>query len=368
MLTGVTFLHWPLLLLLPLAALPWVMLHPRFRRTGAIHAQGALLRGLAGTARTRSWWLSPTLRTAAIAIIVVSLARPVVSNQESRAFTEGVAIELVVDRSGSMLAEDFSIGGKRTDRLTAVKHVASNFIGGGEGLAGRPHDLIGLTMFAGFADTISPLTTDHEYLIEAMRAVPPATDPSEGGTAIGDALSLGIERLRDARESANRDGVDRVKGAALILLTDGENNAGETEPLSAAQLAKTLGIRVYAIGVGTRGMAPMPVHSADGRVIGYQQQPVSIDEELLTQMADATGGKYFRATDTAGLQRIYEAIDALEKSRVEHQVRTFHRDLAVQGFRFAGREVPPLLAVAAALLLLDAIVAATWGRQLGGSV
>ncbi len=365
MLSAISLLQWPFLLLLPLAALPWLGRLRWFRRTVAIHSRGDLLAQAPASLRTGTWWLSPVLRSLAIALVVLSLARPVLTNQESRTFTEGAAIELVVDRSGSMLAEDFTIGRDRTNRLEAVKHVATNFIRGGEGLTGRPHDLVGLTVFARFADSVSPLTTDHDYLVEALDGTRPATEQSESGTAIGDAVALGVERLRDTMQSANRDGHERVKGAALILMTDGENNAGDTDPMSAAELAKTLGIRVYAIGVGTRGYAPFPVHGPGGRIVTYQQQPVTIDEELLTAMADATGGKYFRATDTDGLKKIYEAIDVLEKTRVEQRVNTFHRDLAVQGFGLGGRDVPPLLALAAALVALDALVAATWGRSLG---
>ncbi|MDA0802396.1 MAG: VWA domain-containing protein [Planctomycetota bacterium] len=364
MLSAISFLHWPFLLLLPLAVAPWILRHPRLRRVAAIHSRGDILSSIPPSFRARTWWLSPALRSLAIALVVVSLARPVLTNQDSQVFTEGAAVELVVDRSGSMNAEDFTIDGKRTNRLNAVKRVATNFIKGGEGLDGRASDLVGLTVFARFADSISPLTTDHDFLIEALHGTQVATEASESGTAIGDAVALGVERLRDAMESANRDGQERVKGAALILMTDGENNAGDTDPMSAAELAKTLGVRIYAIGVGTRGYAPFPSRGLNGRTY-YQQQAVTIDEELLTAMAEATGGRYFRATDTDGLAKIYEAIDALERTRIEQSITTFHRDLAVQGFRLGGRAFPAILMLAAACLLLDSAVAATWGRRIG---
>ncbi|MDA1007695.1 MAG: VWA domain-containing protein [Planctomycetota bacterium] len=361
---SISFLAWPFLLLLPVALVPWIHYLRKSSIPAAVHSRGELFSVMPMSWRGRTRWILPLTRSVAIAIVIVALARPAIANQETKTFVEGAAIELVVDRSGSMLAEDFNIGGKRVDRLTAIKHVAGQFIRGGEGLAGRPNDLIGLVLFARFADSATPLTMDHDHLLTILSAMQAAQEQSEQGTAIGDAAALGVERLRDAMESANRDGHERVKSGALILMTDGENNAGDTDPLVAAQLAKTLGVHIYTVGVGTRGTAPFPVHDLRGRVLGYQQQPVTIDEELLTSMAESSGGKYFRATDTASLSRIYQAIDALEKTRVEQRVHILYRDLAVQGFSMAGRDWPPLLVLAAACLVLELLLASTQYRQI----
>jgi len=324
----------------------------------ALRAAGTSGRGFFARAR----WLLPCLRSLAVVFLVVGLARPVKANEQTRIFVEGIAIELVVDRSGSMQALDFSRRNREMDRLDAVKLVASEFIAGGDGLKGRPNDLIGLVTFARFADSLSPPTLDHEYVIDALKQVRPAGAGNEDGTAIGDGVALAVERLRDLDEGRAADPTRRIKSRVVILLTDGENNAGDIDPVVAAEMAKTLGIRLYTIGVGTRGMAPMPVQTPFGRQ--YVNQPVSIDEELLREMAEMTGGEYFRATDERSLRDIYERIDALERTATEERRYLQSTALAVEPFTFNGVTVPPILMGALVLLALELLLAHTRLRML----
>jgi Ca-activated chloride channel family protein len=237
-------------------------------------------------------------RVAGIALLVVALARPQSSSSWQEYESEGIDIVLALDISRSMLARDFS-----PDRLEAAKEVATNFI------LERPRDRIGLVVFSGESFTQSPLTTDRAVLINVMREV--RSGMITDGTAIGLGLANAINRLKDSPS----------KSKVIILLTDGVNNQGAIAPITAAELAKTFGIRVYTIGVGTMGDALVPVQTDMGIVL--QSYPVEIDEEVLTRIADMTGGKYFRATDNQKLEQIYEEIDQLEKDRVE--MRHFSR-------------------------------------------
>lgn len=232
------------------------------------------------------------LRVLAIAILVFALARPQSSNSWQTYNSEGIDIVLALDISGSMLARDFD-----PDRLEAAKEVATKFI------LERPQDRIGLVVFAGESFTQSPLTTDHAVLVNLMRDL--HSGMIEDGTAIGLGLANAVNRLKDSE----------AKSKVIILLTDGINNRGAIAPMTAAELANTFGIRVYTIGVGTLGEAPYPVQTPWG--VQFQNVPVEIDEEVLTQIADLTGGKYFRATDNQKLEQIYGEIDQLEKSKIE---------------------------------------------------
>ena len=354
----------PLALLAPLAW--WRWWNPRRRASVAYSSIGILPSAASGVA-SRVRWIVPALRGCAIAVIAVAIARPVFSTERTRVLVEGTALQLVVDRSGSMRALDFTVGGRSVDRLEALKAVVKTFVAGGDGMPGRPNDLIGLITFARFADGLAPLTLDHDWTLEALAKTKPVSDRSEDGTAIGEAVALGVERLRDAmRNAPGGEGRNPIRSAAIVLLTDGENNAGDVEPLVAADLAASYGITIYAIGVGTRGTAPYPVGTDPfGRPV-IRNVPVTIDEKLLTEMAERTGGAYFRATDTDSLRRIYETIDALEKTTTEQRRLTRHRDLAVSSFTFAGVTWPPMLAAAMALLLLEATLAATRFRSIQG--
>ena len=232
------------------------------------------------------------LRVLAIAILVFALARPQSNNSWQTYNSEGIDIMLALDISGSMLARDFD-----PDRLEAAKEVATKFI------LERPQDRIGLVVFAGESFTQSPLTTDKAVLVNLMKDL--HSGMIEDGTAIGLGLANAVNRLKDSE----------AKSKVIILLTDGINNRGAVAPMTAAELAKTFGIRVYTIGVGTLGEAPYPVQTPWG--IQLQNMPVEIDEDILTQIANLTGGKYFRATDNEKLEQIYQEIDQLEKSKVE---------------------------------------------------
>ncbi|HBV62347.1 MAG TPA: aerotolerance regulator BatA, partial [Rhodopirellula sp.] len=317
------------------------------------------------TLRQRLVWLPPAMTLVAIVLMILSLARPRHGREQTMVSTNGVAIELVVDRSGSMQALDFQIDGKNVDRLTAIKNVAGKFVLGSEAtdsqaaLEGRLSDLIGLVTFAGFADAITPLTLDHSFLVSQLQGAEIVTTRAEDGTAIGDAISLAVDKLNnlDSRQA------DEIKSKVVILLTDGENTAGEIDPEAAAELAKTMGVKVYTIGVGTRGVAPFPVRRFDGRIM-IRNEPVSIDEATLEKIADTTGGKYFRATDTESLEAIYNEINQLETTEVETQQFVDYRELAVQQVRVGGVRVPPLLSVAMVLLTLRMILSLTFLRRL----
>ena len=233
------------------------------------------------------------LRAAAFALIVVALARPQDVEQNVRTNTEGIDIMLAIDVSGSMLARDF-----KPDRITAAKEVAGSFI------ADRYGDRIGLVAFAGEAFTQSPLTTDQSTLQTLLARI--RSGLIEDGTAIGNGLATAVNRLRESE----------AKSKVIILLTDGVNNRGEIAPLTASEIAKAQGIRVYTIGVGSRGTAPTPAIDMFGNMT-FVQAKVEIDEKTLQEIADATGGRYFRATDNEKLRAIYDEINRLEKSKVE---------------------------------------------------
>ncbi len=237
-------------------------------------------------------------RTLVILLLIIVLARPQATDRFQDITTEGIDIVLTLDISGSMLARDF-----RPDRLEASKNVATEFI------SGRPYDRMGLVVFSGESFTQCPLTTDHAVLINLLREI--QSGMIEDGTAIGMGLATAVNRIKDSE----------AKSKVIILLTDGVNNRGEIAPATAADIAKTFGIRVYTIGVGTQGMAPYPIQTPYG--IQYQNMPVEIDEVILKEIALKTGGKYFRSTDNDKLIQVYNEIDNLEKSIID--IRQFSR-------------------------------------------
>jgi Ca-activated chloride channel homolog len=252
---------------------------------------------------TRLRWVLPGLRTLALVLCILALARPQRGIEAIKVSSEGIAILMVVDISGSMAALDLQVDGRQSSRLDAVKQTFRSFVGGGKNLSGREGDLIGMVTFARYPDSLCPLTLDHDTLLALLDQVDIVTVPEEDGTAIGEGIALGVERLKDSS----------AKSRVMIVLTDGVNNAGETEPLQAARIAKALGIKIYTIGAGTRGVAMTPVRSPSGQMV-LQRTPVDIDERTLTDIATLTGGQYFRATDGATLQAIYAEIDRLEKT------------------------------------------------------
>ncbi len=316
---------WWVLLLLALPVLAW--LHHRRAGLGAL---GALtysrLPAGAGRGLWRGAWrlhLPFYARLAALACLALALARPQLGYAWEESLTEGIDIEIVLDISGSMGAEDF----QPNDRLSVAKQVVKEFI------SGRPGDRIGIVVFSGGALTRAPLTTDREMLTMLVDSVQLNTLPD--GTAIGVALASGAARLRDSA----------AKTKVMVLVTDGANNAGAIDPASAAALCKGLGIKVYTIGVGAAGRVPVPVPTQDpvtGKVVTRKvMMDVPVDEALLRQIAARTGGQFYRATDTQGLQRIFREIDRLEKTPI--QVKRYVR---------YQEAFPPLVWAGLALLLL----------------
>ncbi len=231
------------------------------------------------------------LRLAVVALLIVVLARPQSTDNWQNSSTEGIDIVLALDISTSMLARDF-----KPDRIEAAKEVASQFI------LGRSTDNIGLVIFAGESFTMCPMTTDHAALLNLMKDVEPGM--IKDMTAIGSGLATAINRIKEGS----------AKSKTIIMLTDGTNNAGDISPVTAAEIAQSFGIRVYTIGVGTNGMAPYPVQTPYG--ITYQDVKVEIDEATLQQIAQTTGGEYFRATDKEKLSKIFDEIDQLEKTKI----------------------------------------------------
>ena len=285
------YLLWLLVLLAPMIA---YYIYRTLQGGAAIRI--STIEGVRRAPRTLRYWLRHApfvLRCAAFVLLVVALARPQDVDEQRRSSAEGIDIMLAVYVSGSMLARDF-----KPDRITAAKEVAGRFI------ADRYGDRLGLVVFAGEAFTQSPLTTDQSTLQTMLSRI--RSGIIEDGTAIGNGLATAINRLRESD----------AKSKVIILLTDGVNNRGEIAPLMAADIAADMGIKVYTIGVGTRGKAPYPVVDMFGNM-SFQPMDVEIDEKTLEGIAERTGGRYFRATDNDKLQSIYDEINQLEKSKVE---------------------------------------------------
>lgn len=259
------------------------------------------------TWRTALAWVPDVLFGVAIVALAIALAGPRAGDRSARVRRDGIAIMMAVDVSGSMRALDLSERNRELTRLDAVKQVFERFVLGGKRLAGRVDDAIGLVAFAKFADTRSPLTLDHGNLATAARQLAFAPE-SEDGTAIGAGLELAVQRLVDFKS----------RSKVIILLTDGESNVHEIDEDTAIDDAIKAGIKVYTIGAGTNGVAPIRVDVGDGETRLMQTQ-VSIDETTLRKIADKTGGQYFRATDNASLQRIYGQIDKLERTTMEEE-------------------------------------------------
>lgn len=293
--------------------------------------------------RVRLFWLPAAFLALATLLLALALAGPRTGNAVSEVKREGIAIGMVVDRSGSMQARDFVRGDTSTSRLDVVKAIFQDFVSGGGGFGeGRSDDLIGLVTFARYADGLCPLTLDHGNLLAILSQIETPTDQGEDGTAVGEGLALAVERLR-RQEAASK---------IVILLTDGVNNAGEIEPLQAADLAAQYGIKVYTIGAGYTGMAPFPVRRADGRT-SLQRVPVEIDEGTLQRIAERSGGRYFHATNEDGLREVIEEIGRLERSEIS-EVRYLEYDV-----HFA-----PFVTAAFVFVALATLLSSTWLRRL----
>lgn len=261
------------------------------------------LKNLPGNWRSYGVWLSPFLQCMAFALVVIAIARPQYKNTTVERNAEGIDIVLTLDISTSMKAEDL-----KPNRLEAAKNVADNFI------SKRISDRIGLVLFARKSFTMVPPTLDYDLLKRLLTDVEMGV--VEDGTAIGMGIATAVNRLKESE----------AKSKVIILLTDGQNNSGEIDPVTAADLAVSYGIKIYTIGAGTRGTAPYPVKDP---IFGdrYQNIKVDIDEEMLTQIANMTGGAYFRATDTERLKEIYAQIDELERTKIEEVIYTDYQDL-----------------------------------------
>lgn len=279
------------------------------------------IRGISGGFRSYLIHNQLYLRTLTMALLIVAMARPQTKMSSEKVSTEGIDIVLALDISSSMLAQDFE-----PNRLRAACDVATDFI------SGRPNDRIGLVVFAGESFTQCPITTDHKVILEALKKV--ESGIIEDGTAIGMGLATAADRLKDSDS----------KSKVVILLTDGENNQGIIDPKTAAEIASSLGIRVYTIGVGTEGMAPYPVKDRFGRT-RLQSVKVTIDEELLEYIANLTGVSYYRANNEGKLKDIFEEIDHLEKTRIE-----------VASFTRYAEEFFPLAIAALVLLVIEQLL------------
>lgn len=289
---------------------PWILLFiplviglllfiQRRRRSASIRfASKQLVSGLPVSWKIKFRHVPGMLRYVVPALFLIALAGPRSVLKETVHESEGIDIVLAIDSSGSMAAEDFAIGGARYNRLDIVKNVVEEFI------AHRSGDKIGLVAFAALAYTVCPLTTDYAWLTTNLERI--RLGLITDGTAIGSAISSSLNRLKSSK----------AKSRVIILLTDGINNAGEIVPMTAARAARALGIKIYAIGAGTKGFAPFPVRDFAGRK-AYQQVRIDIDEKMLQDISRITGGTYFRATDTESLRKIYGEIDALEKTKIK---------------------------------------------------
>ncbi|HIS34599.1 MAG TPA: VWA domain-containing protein [Candidatus Avirikenella pullistercoris] len=286
----------PALLYLLFLLVPMIAFYIYKFRKGKATLQISTIEGVKNTPRTVKYYLRHlpfVLRMLTVTLLIIALARPQSSQDDQTISTEGVDIVIALDISGSMLARDFS-----PDRISAAKDVATKFI------LDRRNDRLGLVVFAGESFTQVPLTTDHVTLINLLNQVQSGiiTD----GTAIGNGLATAVSRLKDSE----------AKSKVVILLTDGVNNAGQIAPLTAAEAASALGVKVYTIGIGSMGTAPTPAIDAWGRQI-FVQAPVKIDEAVLRKIAQSTGGRYYRATDNKSLQDIYDQINSMEKTKID---------------------------------------------------
>jgi Ca-activated chloride channel family protein len=292
-----SFAHpWFLLLLLALPALAWWR-GRQGKPAAFLYSSVQLARGVSNISKSGAGRLLAAMRWLTLALFIIALARPQFTESETKIKASGIDIVVAIDLSGSMEAEDFEIKGQRLNRLEMAKDVLKKFI------EKRPGDRIGLVAFAGKAYIASPPTLDHDFLEQNLERL--QLHMIEEGTAIGSGLSAAVNRLRELQS----------KSKIIVLMTDGQNNAGKVPPLTAAEAAQALGTKVYTIGVGTRGTAPMPQYIFGHKT--YVPMQVDIDEETLKAIADKTGGRYYRADNAQTLRKIYDEIDKLEKTEVE---------------------------------------------------
>ena len=321
-----------LLLLLPLAA--WLK-GRRGSQPAFLYSSVKLVEGLTSARRSRAGNFLAALRWLVLALFILALAQPRLAKSTTEVKASGIDIVAALDLSGSMISEDFVVNGERVNRVNMAKSVLKDFIDK------RPNDRIGLVVFAAQAFIATPLTLDHDYLQANLARLGIGTINSDS-TAIGDALTTAINRLRDLK----------AKSKIIILATDGQNNSGKIQPLMAADAAAALGVKIYTVGIGEQGTAPMPVFMG-GQKVGYQSVPVDVDEATLQQIADLTGGKYYRADNAEKFQKIYAEIDKLEKTEASVKKYTQFNEL-----------FPWMVGGGFALLLLEIALAQTALRRL----
>jgi Ca-activated chloride channel family protein len=329
------FAHpWLLLLLLLLPLLAWL----KGRRGAApafVYSSVQLVRAMQNINRSRAGRILGSLRWLVLAALIVALAQPRLVNSQTEVKASGIDIVAALDLSGSMISEDFVVNNRRVNRFNMARSVLKSFIDK------RPNDRIGLVVFAKQAFIAAPLTLDHDYLQANLDRLEIGTINSDA-TAIGDALVVALNQLRDLK----------AKSKIIILATDGQNNSGKIEPLIAANAAAALGVKIYTVGIGEQGTAPMPVFMG-GQKVGYQNVPVDVDEDTLQKIADRTGGKYYRADNAEKFRQIYAEIDKLEKTEAVVNKYTEYKEL-----------FPWLAAGGLAVLLLELVLGQTVLRRL----
>jgi len=340
---GFSFAHpWLLLLLLLVPLLAWLR-GQRGAAAALVFSSTASLRALGKRSTSRAGRIMHGLLYLALAIFIFALARPQLGKSLTEVEASGIDIMVVLDVSGSMLTKDFTVGGDSATRIDAIREVTRKFI------ESRPNDRIGIIAFAGRPYVVSPLTLDHDWLLQNLERV--RIGLVEDGTAIGSAMASAANRLSDKKS----------KSRAIVLLTDGENNAGKIPPNTAAEAIKPLGIRLFAIGAGINGIAPVPVFDpSNGRPVTdvagnviYRNQQVQFNEAALKEVAQIAGGQFFRATDTDSLENIYRDIDKMEKSTVSVKKYQQYRDL-----------FPACLMAGAGLLLAELLLSQTIWKKL----
>ncbi len=330
---GIGFAHpWVLWFLFLIPALAWIA-GQRGNAPAVLFSSVGILRELGSIRKSRAGALLLGLLLLSLALFIVALARPRQGQAMSQVQASGIDVMLALDVSRSMLAEDFTIGKEQANRLAAVKQLTQKFI------ENRPNDRIGIVAFAGKPYLVSPLTLDHDWLFENLDRI--RIGLVEDGTAIGSAIASAANRLKEKE----------AKSKIIVLLTDGDNNAGKIMPNTAAEAAKALGIKIYTICAGSQGYAPIPVQDMFGRTV-YQNIKVEVDEATLKNIASIANGQFYRATDSKSLQQIFSQIDKLEKSTVELDRYTQYRDLFVW-FAAAG----------AAVLVLQSLLGLTLLRR-----
>ncbi|MDE3066938.1 MAG: VWA domain-containing protein [Verrucomicrobiota bacterium] len=332
-----TFAHpWILAVLALLPLLAWLK-GRRGSPPAFLYSSLRLVEGLTRARRSRAGGFLAALRWLTLALFIVALAQPQLTKSRTTVRASGIDIVVALDLSGSMVSEDFVVDGKRVSRFNMARSVLKNFI------EQRPDDRIGLVVFATQAFIATPLTLDHDFLLEDLdRLDIGAINPN--ATAIGDGLSTALNQLRAVKG----------KSKIVILMTDGQNNSGKIEPLMAADAAQALGVKVYTIGVGKRGMAPMPVgkNPFTGQTI-YQSEPVDIDEDTLQKIAHETGGQYYRADNAERFREIYAEINKMEKTEAVINKFTQYQEL-----------FPWLVSSGLALLLVEIALGQTVLRRL----